>query len=322
LSEEQVPLTESDEFVGEPGLSAPLHEVDYAHRKPACDVLLNGSAYAPGGKEVQSVTVAATVGRMRKSFEVVGDRVWRPSVLGTSPSTPVPFAVMPISYGNAFGGADTTKADKNEIRTFVRNPVGRGYSHFMERMDGKPLPNTQEAGNPVQQLGRQYPPMSFGPIGRNWQPRAGWAGTYDQTWMDERAPFWPDDFDYRYFQAAPSDQQIPYPSGGEEVILQNLTPDGEVRFELPRRSFPILVIPHNGRDRRVETVLDTVLLEPDAGRFLLTWRASLAMNRSCFDIKQIIVGNGAEALARVRRARGKPYYRSLAELARARKGLA
>ena len=51
----QAPLVEADVFAGEPGLSAPLAESDFAPKKPKCDVLLNGTAYAPGGKPAESV---------------------------------------------------------------------------------------------------------------------------------------------------------------------------------------------------------------------------------------------------------------------------
>src|SRR5437899_5984311 len=77
LAEEQAPLVEADVFTGEPGFSAPLYETDYAHRKPHCDVLLNGSAYAPGGKPTERTTVSLQIGSMTKSFDVVGNRVWQ-----------------------------------------------------------------------------------------------------------------------------------------------------------------------------------------------------------------------------------------------------
>jgi hypothetical protein len=41
-AEEQVPLVEADTFTGEPGLSAPVYESDYAPVKQRCDVLLLG----------------------------------------------------------------------------------------------------------------------------------------------------------------------------------------------------------------------------------------------------------------------------------------
>src|ERR1700679_737506 len=58
LAATQVPLVDSDVFTGEPGFSAPLYESDYAAVKPRCDVLLNGSAYAPGGRPAKRVTVS------------------------------------------------------------------------------------------------------------------------------------------------------------------------------------------------------------------------------------------------------------------------
>ena len=47
LLDDQQPLVMADIFHGEPGLSAPLYEVDFAPRKQACDILLNASAWAP-----------------------------------------------------------------------------------------------------------------------------------------------------------------------------------------------------------------------------------------------------------------------------------
>src|SRR5690349_4219406 len=108
LAEKQADLVMADQFTGEPGLSAPTYESDFAPIKPRCDVLLNGSAYAPKGEPVRRLTVGLQVGSMQKSFAVVGNRVWR-SFLGFVSSTrPEPFVKMPISYDNAFGGTDSS----------------------------------------------------------------------------------------------------------------------------------------------------------------------------------------------------------------------
>jgi hypothetical protein len=52
----------SDVFFGEPGLSAPKYEVDFAPRKPRCDLLLNATAYAPEGRTAEHVTVGVRIG--------------------------------------------------------------------------------------------------------------------------------------------------------------------------------------------------------------------------------------------------------------------
>jgi hypothetical protein len=320
LAEEQVPLIDADQFTGEPGLSAPVHECDYAHHRPKCDVLLNGCAYAPISKVVRRTNVGIRVGSMVKEFAVVGNRVWRSGALGIRASEPEPFDVMPISYDNAFGGIDRSEKNPAALRTFLENPVGRGYSHYKVDLDGKPLPNTEQLDRPVTDPEGRYRPMALGAIGRSWVPRVQYAGTYDQQWLDNQAPFWPDDFDYRYFQAAPPDQQIPHPAGNEEVILRNLTPDGDVRFRLPKPPMPVWFLPYGEKDIRVEGVLDTILIEPDRGVFMLTWRAALPMRRSCFDIRQVIAGEMPAAMQRARKYGKKPYYKGLAELVRARRG--
>src|SRR5262245_61712102 len=72
LLAKQIPLVTTDVFTGDPGFSAPLYEIDFAPPKPRCDVLLNGSCHAPGGRPVRSVEVAMGIGSLRKSFMVVG----------------------------------------------------------------------------------------------------------------------------------------------------------------------------------------------------------------------------------------------------------
>ena len=106
LLDELVPLVDADVYTGDPGFSAPLYEVDYAPHKQRCDVLLNGSAYAPNGRPAKKVPVRLRVGNMVKEFDVIGDRVWQVSKMGYTQSFPQPFTVMPISYDRAFGGSD------------------------------------------------------------------------------------------------------------------------------------------------------------------------------------------------------------------------
>ena len=172
-------------FTGEPGFSAPLYETDYAPRKPRCDVLLNGSAYAPGGRPAERVTVSLRVGPMRKSFDVVGNRLWQAGHVVTGASQPEPFTVMPISYDNAFGGVDRPRRP-GQVRGIRRTTPGPATTiPRPEVLDGKPLPNTEETGSRSRKPKGKYRPMAFGPVGRAWQPRPKWAGTYDQKWLDD-----------------------------------------------------------------------------------------------------------------------------------------
>lgn len=321
VADEQVPLTEADESTGEPGLSAPLYETDYAHRKPRCDVLLNGSAYAPDGRPATAVTVGMQVGSMQKSFRVVGDRFWYKDIASMSVSPPKEFTQVPITYDRAYGGVDVDENKPEKIETYLENPIGVGYYPISKgkALEGKFVPNTEERERPVSKTKGNYNPMSFGSIGRNFAARVPFAGTYNEEWLDNRAPFWPDDFDYRYFQATPADQQIAYPKGGEQVILKNLSPGGRLSFRLPTMDMPILFIPYRGKEKQVNADIDTIFIEPDLNRFMLTWRVSLPLKRNCFELMRVIVGAEQAKWRRANRIRGKKHYKSLSEFIESKK---
>jgi len=321
LAEVQVPLVTSDTFTGAPGFSAVAHEVDFAHHKPACDVLVNGCAHAPGGRPASCVPVALMVGPVKKHFEVIGERFYELGLLGSSTPPPKPFTSLPISYDRAYGGADRHPREPNQIRTYADNPIGVGYYPLTQGHDrsGKALACTREMGKPADEPNQSYRPMAFGPLGRNFKERVKYAGTYDQEWMDRRAPFFPDDFDDRYFQAAPADQQMPYPQGGEVVVLENLSPRGRLIFPLPRLNVPVLFIPYRRAAFQRQAVIDTIVIEPELDRFTMTWRTSVPMDRSCFDLYQVVVGREIKEYRRTMRPEGLVHYQGLDEYIKAKR---
>jgi hypothetical protein len=298
LSENQVPVLLADELGGDSG-ALPLFDADLCLRKAKCDVILNCAAYAPGGKPTDRVQVGVRVGGWQKAFTVVGNRLWKSTGPTARPSRPEPFDVMPITYERAFGGVEQDPKHPNESRTYARNPLGRGYRARRD-VDGIPLPNTEESGEPVTDPGGEYPPMSFGPLGRNWFPRYTFAGTYDQYWRDHVFPFLPKDFSDRYHQSAPDDQQIPYPTGGEDVALLNLSPEGLQTFQLPRAEASITVAPRHRDRHQIPMTLDTITFQPSEKRFSLCWRATCPLRRSIFEIDEVVVGAVSQKFLRDR----------------------
>jgi hypothetical protein len=292
LHEEQMPLVMSDVFFGEPGQSAPRYEVDFAPRKPRCDVLLNGTAYAPDGRPTTRTTVGLRVGSWSKSFDVVGDRVWEAGLGGIGASATSPFVQMPISYDRAFGGMDNRSEDPADHAAYLPNPIGRGFHKQLksEWVDGSPLPNTEETGKPVNWVAGDYRPMSFGAIGRHWEPRYQYAGTYDQQWLEQVFPFLPADFDEQYYQAAPLDQQLPMPAGEQAVTLLNLTPDGRRDFVLPHFEAPIHIFPRKGQREDLSARVDTIMIETDLERVTMTWRVARPLKKNMFEVAQVLIG--------------------------------
>ena len=311
LADEQVALVGADEFTGEPGFSAPLYECDFARCKPYCDVLLNGSAYAPDERPTERVTVSLRVGSVNKSFDVVGDRRWQAGIFNIGVSKAAPFTRMPISYNNAFGGVDRAQDDPEKRRWYLLNHAGVGYheSQAARFIDGRPLPNTEETGRQVTNPNGHYRPMAFGPVGRAWQPRLGLAGKYDQDWIENKFPFLPVDFDERYFQSAPEDQQVPYLAGNEHVQCTNVSRTGRFDFIVPRVEIHVRC---RFRDRTVDANpnLDTLTLEPEQHRFMLTWRATVPVGRKLHALREVLIGHQPWS----RRGHGgKPHFGSLAE---------
>ena len=149
---------------------------------------------------------------------------WSATASGSSAArrwdpAPEPFLALPITYERAFGGTDDT--DPDHAAAYMPNPVGRGYGLVRsgERLIGRPAPNTEAPGDPVSAPWGGYRPMGLRRPGPECGRTAQHAGTYDQHWLDEVFPFLPADFDDRYYQAAPEDQWLEEPNGGEEVVL-------------------------------------------------------------------------------------------------------
>ncbi|MDQ1829720.1 DUF2169 family type VI secretion system accessory protein [Massilia scottii] len=297
LMQEQLAVTLADTATGEPGLSAPEYECDYCLEKPRVDILLLGSAYAPKGIPAREVPVGLRVGTMTKAFKVYGKRYWKAHLLGAvvGMTKPEPFTKQTISYDIAYGGTETGPKRERKRLAYARNPVGCGYNPHTSFADGLPVAQTESPTDPVTSPAGSYAPMAFGPLGRNWAQRARYAGTYDAHWQDNVFPFLPEDFDARFFQSAPEDQQLPEIVGGELVILANLThpaltPSGRLQFHLPDLNMNITLTPKEGVAEQIAARADTLLIEPDNQRFTIVWRITKDLHNDILRYKAIEIG--------------------------------
>jgi hypothetical protein len=110
-----------------------------------------------------------------------------------------------------------------------------------------------------------------------------------------RSPYLPLDFDRRFFQVAPPGLVAPaYLRGGEAVEVRGATPSGLLRFQLPLASVRVTFMLDDAPQVRPAD-LDTVLIEPDAGRVVLVWRSALRCDKKTLRVREVAVATEARA---------------------------
>lgn len=276
LAEEQEPVRMPPEFRGDPSETSLLYDSDLVHKKNATDVLVHGHAYAPGGRPATQVDVTLKLGPIQKTLRVIGDRLWKNSVLGLTMSRPESFTKMPLTYERAFGGTDTLSENPKDHAWEPSNPVGRGFATRAEHLFDTPVANVETPNRPIKQWKDRPPRAGFGPVAGHWSPRIELAGTYDEKWQKERLPLLPEDFNEGFHQCAPEDQQVQgFLRGGEQVELYNLTPDGLLRFRLPMVTLGLETTFDDGENRDHRALLHTVAIESDVPRIMMVWHTHL-----------------------------------------------
>lgn len=271
LAEEPLELR-GDEFFDEDPEASLRYDSDFAYFKPRADLLLVGNCHVPGGQERPACRVVFQVGQVARTLAVFGDRYRSKTSDGRwQSSEPQPFSTMELRYEKAFGGAG-----------FERNPVGKGRG-VVTRDDGKrwwPLPNIMDPRGSLESPEQVSEPAGFGPLARGWPQRASMVGTYDDAWLEKRWPWFAEDFDWGYFNAAPPPlQKSDYLTGDEDLYFENLhptipefhsrLPGLRVRCFLNQREEPGQEGPSF---REVPLRLDTLWVDMPAERLVLVWR--------------------------------------------------
>ncbi len=255
--------------------------------KPSTDVLLVGTAVAsePRGRTGQ---VRLRLGPIDKTVLVFGARAWSRGVAEPTLSAPLPLEPTALRWEHAYGGPEDR-----------RNPLGVG--HFGRTpvfVDGAPAPRLELPGAPIRGWKDAPAPAGFGVVSGGWLPRAALAGTYDEAWQATRMPALPSDFDRRFFQAAPLDQITPRPLvGGEPFVVEGVRVGddprpGTLRGALPRGLWPTVELTLRDHVEAPRPILDTVVLDADAGTLALTWRAHAVLSRGAHDVRAVHVGEG------------------------------
>ena len=281
----QPPVT-GDSFYDDDPDNGIRYENDLVHFKPRADLFLVGSCHTPDGQPMMACKVSFGVGERVKSLGVIGDRAWTSEGPDARASDPAPFTTMPLDYRRTFGGAG-----------FAPNPLGRGFAKTT-LPDGRahwPLPNLVDLKQASVAQGEALTPVGFGPLDRMLPQRRQDMGTYDESWQEERWPWYPADFDWSHFNAAPADQQVEgYLRGDEPLYFENLHPEhAQYRSRLPGlRVRCLLQESYQGRPliRDVPMRLDTLWADVDAEEIVLLWRGlAAARSQELEEIERLLV---------------------------------
>lgn len=285
LADEQIKPLVTDMYWTEPGKSSVKYGTDTHIGKPATDIVMLGHACTPGQKEVHQLDVTLSVGKVSKTVRVWGDRQWKEGSI----TAPTVFKTMAMVYEKAYGGIHVVNGQIGSAE--MRNPVGRGFAGTRkpEEMNGVPLPNLEDPAHLIRAHTDSPYPACFGFCAPNWQPRAQWAGTYDEDWKRMRAPFLPKDFDKRFFNMAHADLVYPgFLQGGEPVQITNMHPGGTIQFDVPQVKL-VTRIALTNKEEQPPFNLETVILEPNPMTVSMVWRAALPCDKKALKIGDVKV---------------------------------
>lgn len=279
------------ELYGEPEKSSYKYEPECVPFKLNTDIVLIATARAPNQNMTQ-FDCGFRVGDSIQIARIFGDRFWHKNALGMTMSTPEIVTEIPLIYENAFGGVDTSIESKHGHPFEQNNPVGKGYHKNSNNcIENSPLPNIEDPNHLITHYTDCPTPIGFGFTSPNWLPRRLLAGTYNKKWENERSPKLPADFNPLFFNASPQKLLVDgYLKGNEPVQVYNASPWPKLKFSLPDINAPSISVKlKNGKVLKLQTVLDTVIVNTDDMLLFLHYRCSHLLTRGAHDISEIDV---------------------------------
>jgi hypothetical protein len=314
IAPKQTPVTMADEpwDVANAERSSLRRFGDVLLFKPTTDVIVTGTAHAPGGEPLRSWEAAVEVRRgglavVTSRARVLGPRRWRHAdSQGWSLTEPEPVAEVPIRYELAYGGAYPIKTEGGPPWAVYRpNPSGTGFvdESTLDTALEYPAPQWESITEPVGKPNQDCPLVGFGPVARPWSSRLPFAGTYDEAWLlksrQERARGLPSDyaadFDPRFFQYAHPELITPeYLTGSEEIVLTGLARgQSPLSVALPGIELEAWVFDGAKQGSGRTPVLDTVHVDLDTMTVSVSWRLTLpceqGIARALFRVKKEVV---------------------------------
>ncbi|WP_437905593.1 DUF2169 domain-containing protein [Sorangium sp. So ce327] len=259
---------------------------DTAPYLPGAGVVLTGHAHASDATG-PVIGLSARLALFRggplldKTIHVFGDPT--PGSIA-----PTPFQRMPLVYERAAGGP-----------SHPWNPVGVSEAGEGARADAlDPAMGARRARPNLVNPASPHRPACFGPIAPHWALRERLFNGFEPAAARRSAQLGspgadpaaarraevlhiPEDFDFRAFNPAPFDQQIPFLQGDEQILLENLSAERRfVSTRLPSARARVrryrIDAALAGGSQEIPLVADTLVIDGDRQIASLVWRGSFA----------------------------------------------
>lgn len=250
------------------------------------EVSLLGCAHAPGGRPAQHTRVSLSVGEVRRSIDVFGDRALVGEGASATATPAVPFTTMPLTWSRAFGGSADVEVDEGSpVRVqHAKNPYGKGLDVVAEAKKLDEL-LTCPAGFPRFERRRALPNLERpdqlirtafdDPEPVAWCPPPIDSGVHNlrcfRVIEEGGKPVRAEPTAGVTHRAAPEWVLEAAPPAGTPIVLEGVTPEGRVELALPALEVGLDYQLGERADSRA-LALHALVLLPEERRFYLVYR--------------------------------------------------
>lgn len=236
-----------------------LPDVDF--RKEDVDVLVFGTARAPGGEPVTWLRVGVKCGELQHQVLVFGDRSWVNAGSGFVATQPEPFTEMELTNDRAFGGS--TPLEGTMVDHTV-NPDGRGLVLVESEVEGTPLPNLEHPSDRISHWSDTPRPACLLPPQGPLLPPS--RSTEDPEEVSESL------MSGMFNQAVP--ELVTAPGRlGDALVLTGFSHEGDIAFPMPDVEGPFAHVVVGDARGRFPARLSTLVVLPDARVLVATYLA-------------------------------------------------
>lgn len=257
------------------------------------DVMVAGSAHAPGGEPVERLSVELRVGtRFSRRIEVFGDRRWQPDGDRLVASDPRPFTSMPLTFARAFGGE--AESEGGHKLPWPANPGGCGFYLTAEQAAGSPLPNLEDPSDRISTWSDRVEPLAFDRYPADGSLRVMNAVdvhhdrvTPENSHIERVKPLM---FNLAHPKLIIEPKRAP--SAGDCIEISHVRPDGPLRFRMP--DFALHAhLQLEERSHLYPLHLDTLAIEADAKMVHLGYRVVFRYRLRRLERRAITLYSGA-----------------------------